>query len=62
MSQFLACKKVLDKGVEGHLRVPCATKLDKSHELASAICKPLKSLNNRTAQRGVIAAKDRENK
>ena len=57
MLQFLACKKVVDKGADGHVSVWCASKLNKSQKLTSAMCKPVKSLNNGPAQLVVMVAK-----
>jgi len=61
MMQYLACKKVLDMGVKGHVTAWCATKLYESQELTGTICIPLKSLSNGSAQLIVVAVKDREN-
>ena len=58
----LACKKVLDKRVNGHVTAWCATKLYESQKLTSTICIPLKSLSNESAQLIVVAIKDRGNK
>jgi hypothetical protein len=44
--QPLACKKVLDKSVEGQVVAWCATKLHESQKLSCTICEPLKPLNN----------------
>ena len=62
MVQFLACKKVPDKGMKGNVTAWCAAKLDESHKLTSTICIPLKSLNNGCAQLIVVVIKDGENK
>jgi len=62
MVQFLACKKVPDKGMKGNVTAWCAAKLDESHKLTSTICIPLKSLSNGSALLVVFAVKDNGNK
>ena len=62
MMQLLACKKVLDKRVKGHVTAWCATKLYESQKLTSTICIPLKSLSNGSAHLIIVAIKDGGNK